>query len=101
MPGWQGVRRDERKPFEATVGVLVAGRSAGAHGCNISRHGACITCPFKLGRGDAMQLDLSALGAGMRAAIVRHAHKEHNDFVVGVEFFVPLTADELDILAHD
>lgn len=100
MSGPQGIRRDERKPFAAELHVVVAGRLGEAHGNNISVHGACITCPFRLGRGDALQVDLSAFGAGLRAAIVRHARRQRDEFLVGVEFFEPLSDDELRGLAR-
>ena len=100
MPGLRGVRRDERKPFAGELHVVVAGRLGEAHGCNISVHGACITCRFRLGRGDALQVDLSAFGAGLRAAIVRHATRQRDQFVVGVEFFEPLSDDELVTLSR-
>ena len=100
MSAAQGVRRDERKPFAAELDIVVAGRNAAAHGCNISVHGACITCDLRVGRGDAVHVDLSEFGAGLRAAIVRHSTRERGRFVVGLEFFEPLSDEEVDLLAH-
>jgi PilZ domain-containing protein len=100
MSAAKGVRRDERKPFAAHLDLIVTGRIGWAHGCDVSLHGACFTCSFRLGRGDALQLDLTAFGAGMRAGIVRHASRQGDEFRVGVEFFEPLSAEEVDVLAH-
>jgi hypothetical protein len=94
------LRREDRKPFVADVDLIVGGRSRWARGCNISRHGACVSCQIKVERGDALQVDLTSQGMGVRAAIVRHSALDNTLFLVGVEFFEPLSLDEVDALAN-
>jgi hypothetical protein len=94
-----GIRRDPRLPFHAIMDVVVAGRAGGATACNVSQHGACFVCRVKVARGDALHLALA--GIGLRAAVVRHAKLSHDRFTVGVEFFEPLSVDEVSSLADD
>ena len=95
-----GVRRDDRLPFAADLDVIVAGRAGGARGHDVSVHGASFTCEFKLARGDALQIDLSAFGLGIRGAVVRHARVQRDRFTVGVEFFGALSSEEITLLAN-
>jgi hypothetical protein len=92
-------RRSERKRFPADVDVIVAGRSRWARGWDLSQHGASFGCEFKLGTGDAIQLDFTDLGAGIRMAVVRHAAIKLGRYHVGVEFFDPLSEDQVARLA--
>jgi hypothetical protein len=94
-------RRDARWHFRGELDVIVAGRSGWARGRDISAHGACFACEFKVARGDALQVDLSTFGMGIRGAIVRHARIEKERYVVGVEFFGPLTSEELTLLINE
>lgn len=97
-PSERPQRRSERRRFASDVDVIVAGRARWARGWDVSRHGASFGCEFKLGTGDAIQLDLTEQGAGIRMAVVRHAAIRLGRYHVGVEFFEPLSEDQVAVL---
>jgi hypothetical protein len=97
-PTFTPTRRHPRKPFVSRLELVIAGRIRPATTQDVSLEGACFSCELKLARGDALHMDLSGFGMGLRAAVVRHARHEGGHYVIGVEFFETLSATELATL---
>jgi CheY-like chemotaxis protein len=95
-PAWSAVRRSERQPFCANLDVIVAGQYRWARGRTLSLHGACFQCEVKVALGDALEVDFTPCGGGLRGAVVRYTNLEESRFTVGVEFFEPLSTTELE-----
>jgi len=92
-------RKHERKAVVSQLELVVAGRARPATTSDVSVQGACLACPLKLARGDALHLDLSHVGLGLRAAVVRHARPHAGHYIIGVEFFESLSPSQLELLA--